>query len=79
MGHHTGMDQSLVRSWEGHVIVCGLQGVGLRMVEQLHQAEVQVVVVEHTLQLVGQAAQTDPAVTARVPVGQVVPHVDAER
>jgi Trk K+ transport system NAD-binding subunit len=46
VGHHTGMDQSLVRSWEGHVIVCGLQGVGLRMVEQLHQAEVQVVVVD---------------------------------
>ena len=32
--------------WEGHVIVCGLQGVGLRMVEQLHQAGVGVVVVD---------------------------------
>ncbi len=32
--------------WQGHVIVCGLQGVGLRMVEQLHQAGVQVVVVD---------------------------------
>jgi voltage-gated potassium channel Kch len=39
------MDQASARSWEGHVIVCGLQGVGLRMVEQLHQAGVQVVVV----------------------------------
>ena len=32
--------------WEGHVIVCGLQGVGLRTVEQLHQAGVRVVVVD---------------------------------
>ncbi len=30
----------------GHVIVCGLQGVGLRMLEQLHQAGVVVVVVD---------------------------------
>ncbi len=44
--HHVTMDQSLVRHWEGHVIVCGLQGVGLRMVEQLHQAGVAVVVVD---------------------------------
>lgn len=45
MGHHTGMGRS--RSlWEGHVIVCGLQGVGLRTVEQLHQAGVGVVVVD---------------------------------
>jgi len=35
-----------VAQWEGHVIVCGLQGVGLRMVEQLHQAGVRVVVVD---------------------------------
>jgi Trk K+ transport system NAD-binding subunit len=40
------MDQSRVRHWEGHVIVCGLQGVGLRMVEQLHEAGVTVVVVD---------------------------------
>ncbi len=40
------MDQSPARHWEGHVIVCGLQGVGLRMVEQLHQAGVAVVVVD---------------------------------
>jgi voltage-gated potassium channel Kch len=45
VGHHTGMGRS--RSlWEGHVIVCGLQGVGLRTVEQLHQAGVGVVVVD---------------------------------
>ncbi len=40
------MDQSAVANWRGHVIVCGLQGVGLRMVEQLHQAGVDVVVVD---------------------------------
>ncbi len=44
--HHTGMDAAPVADWEGHVIVCGLQGVGLRMVEQLHQAGVPVVVVD---------------------------------
>jgi Trk K+ transport system NAD-binding subunit len=46
LGHHTGMDRVPVAEWEGHVIVCGLQGVGLRMVEQLHQAGVDVVVVD---------------------------------
>ncbi len=46
VGHHIGMEQSQVQHWEGHVIVCGLQGVGLRMVEQLHQAGVAVVVVD---------------------------------
>ena len=45
VGHHTGMEGTPVE-WEGHVIVCGLQGVGLRMVEQLHQAGVRVVVVD---------------------------------
>ena len=28
VGHHTGMDRAPVADWEGHVIVCGLQGVG---------------------------------------------------
>jgi len=46
LGHHMGMDGTPVAEWEGHVIVCGLQGVGLRMVEQLHQAGVRVVVVD---------------------------------
>ena len=46
LGHHTGMDGTPVAEWEGHVIVCGLQGVGLRMVEQLHRAGVRVVVVD---------------------------------
>jgi Trk K+ transport system NAD-binding subunit len=46
VGHHNGMDGSPGQPWEGHVIVCGLQGVGLRMVEQLHQAGVDVVVVD---------------------------------
>jgi Trk K+ transport system NAD-binding subunit len=34
------------RPIEGHVIVCGLKGVGLRTVEQLHFSGVQVVVVD---------------------------------
>ena len=46
LGHHTGMEGTPVAEWDGHVIVCGLQGVGLRTVEQLHQAGVQVVVVD---------------------------------
>ena len=35
-------------SWgnDGHVIVCGLHGVGFRTVEQLHQSRVRVVVVD---------------------------------
>ncbi len=32
--------------WTGHIIVCGLDGVGLRTVEQLHHAGVRVVVIE---------------------------------
>ncbi len=34
------------QDWTGHVIVCGLAGVGLRTVEQLHLAGVRVVVVD---------------------------------
>ena len=34
------------RDWTGHVIVCGVAGVGLRTVEQLHHAGVRVVVVD---------------------------------
>ena len=34
------------RDWSGHVIVCGLHSVGLRTVEQLHAAGVQVVVID---------------------------------
>ena len=34
------------REWSGHVVVCGLGGVGLRTVEQLHGAGVAVVVVD---------------------------------
>ena len=40
------MESLPCRHWQGHVIVCGLQGVGLRTVEQLHQADVQVVVID---------------------------------
>src|ERR1700722_11647181 len=32
--------------WSDHVIVCGLQGVGLRTVEQLRVTDVAVVVIE---------------------------------
>ena len=46
VGHHTGMDGSDRHRWEGHVIVCGLQGVGLRTVEQLPRAGVDGVVVD---------------------------------
>ncbi len=33
-------------SWSGHVIVCGLRGVGTRIVEQLHAAGTSVVIVD---------------------------------
>lgn len=38
--------QSEVADWTGHVIVCGLHGVGLRIIEQLHVTGVRVVVVD---------------------------------
>ena len=65
VGHHTGMDRDPVREWEGHVIVCGLQGVGLRTVEQLHQAGVRVVVVDD---------EPDPRLV-RVVEGWEVPYI----
>jgi Trk K+ transport system NAD-binding subunit len=34
------------RAWSGHVIVCGLRGVGARIVEQLHAAGTPVVIVD---------------------------------
>jgi Trk K+ transport system NAD-binding subunit len=34
------------QDWTGHVIVCGLRGVGLRTVEQLHRAGARVAVVD---------------------------------
>lgn len=34
------------RSWSGHVIVCGLRGVGLRIVEQLHASGTAVVIID---------------------------------
>jgi len=39
---------AMAGSWggDGHVIVCGLRGVGLRTVEQLHQSGIPVVVVD---------------------------------
>ena len=37
---------SSVPSWTGHVVVCGLHGVGLRIVERLYLAGVPVVVVD---------------------------------
>jgi hypothetical protein len=35
-----------ISAWAGHVVVCGLHGVGLRIVERLHLAGVRVVVVD---------------------------------
>lgn len=48
------MHERACRHWTGHVIVCGLRGIGLRIVEQLHLAGVQVAVVddEHDLRRV---------------------------
>ena len=45
------------RDWLGHVIVCGLQGLGVRIVELLQSAGIRVVVVgnageDHHLRLV---------------------------
>jgi Trk K+ transport system NAD-binding subunit len=37
------------REWVGHVIVCGLQDIGLRTVEQLHLAGAQVVVLDDSV------------------------------
>ena len=34
------------RAWRGHVVVCGLAGIGLRVIEQLHLAGVRVVLVD---------------------------------
>ena len=39
------MDASDTRDWSGHVIVCGLQGLGVRVVELLQSADIRVVVV----------------------------------
>jgi Trk K+ transport system NAD-binding subunit len=51
--------------WHGHVIVCGLHGVGLRIVEELNLSGVPAVVVDD---------HPDPRL-ARVLVGWGVPHV----
>jgi Trk K+ transport system NAD-binding subunit len=40
------MESKGYEHWAGHVIVCGLEGVGLRTVEQLRVAEVPVVVLD---------------------------------
>jgi Trk K+ transport system NAD-binding subunit len=42
----TSPEHSGYEHWTGHVIVCGLEGVGLRTVEQLRVAEVAVVVLD---------------------------------
>lgn len=39
------MDSSDPRTWIGHVIVCGLQGLGVRVVELLRSAGIRVVIV----------------------------------
>jgi Trk K+ transport system NAD-binding subunit len=53
--------------WQGHVIVCGLHSVGLRIVEQLNVSGVPAVVVDD---------QPDP-VLARQLAGWGVPHIEA--
>ena len=55
--------------WSGHVIVCGLEGVGLRTVEQLRSTGVAVAIVDD-----------DPAAThaARVE-GWGCPYIGADR
>jgi voltage-gated potassium channel Kch len=40
------MDRSEAAGMQGHVIVCGLQGVGLRAVEQFHLSGTEVVVID---------------------------------
>ena len=39
------MDTTETRDWSGHVIVCGMQGLGVRVVELLQSAGIRVVVV----------------------------------
>jgi Trk K+ transport system NAD-binding subunit len=53
------------RLWTGHVIVCGLRGVGLRIVEQLHASGTAVVIVDD---------DPDPLL-ARVAATLGVPHL----
>ena len=54
-------------SWRGHVIVCGLHGVGLRIVEELSLSGVPAVVVDD---------QPDPGL-AGIMAGWGVPRLDA--
>jgi multidrug transporter EmrE-like cation transporter len=54
-----------VNRWQGHVIVCGLHGLGVRVVEQLQAADVTVVVVDD---------DPDPRL-ARLAHGWGVPHL----
>ena len=54
-----------LETWTGHVVVCGLHGVGLRTVEQLHLAGVQVVVVDE---------EPDPRMVRTIR-GWGVPHI----
>ena len=54
-------------SWRGHVIVCGLHGVGLRIVEELSLSGVPAVVVDD---------QPDPGL-ARIMASWGVPRLDA--
>ena len=52
--------------WRGHVIVCGLRGVGLRIVEELNLSGVPAVVIDD-----------DPDVRlARILTSWGVPHID---
>ena len=51
--------------WRGHVIVCGLHGVGLRIVELLHSSGVPTVVIDD---------DPDPRL-ARTLIGWGIPHI----
>ena len=66
--HHDGVPSVDPRQLIGHVIVCGLAGVGFRTVEQLHLAAVPVVVVDD---------DPDPRL-ARVVQGWGVPHIHGD-
>ena len=61
------MDTSNPRTWIGHVIVCGVQGLGVRVVELLRSAGIRVVII-------GTAAQEQHL---RVVQTLDVPRIDA--
>ncbi|MFI0448423.1 NAD-binding protein [Actinomadura sp. 6N118] len=59
------MSGGMYEDWSGHVIVWGLRGLGLRIVEQLREARERVVVVD----------DEDDAGLARLVIGWGIPHL----